>query len=427
MTKNERINKIVSAIKEVAKDLDITPDDVKKSDLLNSGKISDWDLKMVGGLTPLKKASFPVVNKDLKAIVETKDVNSYISKLEKQVGRSELTKDVILESLKNLILPVKVPKPKVLKKKSKMRRDVVVMVNDTHFGLNVDPKEVDGINEFNWDVASRRMAFLAQQVADYKIEKRHEVENLHIVLNGDLIAGAIHDLMSKTQDLLGIQQNGTMHILTYFIGYVSQFFKNTIVYCGHGNHDNQPHRREGGRVISHVGKDSLTTPIHYALSLAFRTTKNIQFKMMESLYLDLQLPAGRAIAVHGDILFSKQLGNPGSNLNIKSLSDAINRFNSGELQKGREKIKLILFGHTHVKVNFTTFDGTEVYNAPSLSGVDAYAYSLGINHNHVGQIIFESTEKYIFGDARLVDLSAAGTDKQLDTIIPKFKNSLKFE
>jgi len=34
----------------------------------------------------------------------------------------------------------------------------------------------------------------------------------------------------------------------------------------------------------------------------------------------------------------------------------------------------VLFGHTHSYAHFITNDGVEIYNAPSLSGLDAYAH-----------------------------------------------------
>jgi hypothetical protein len=418
---------IVDTIMSISAVLEIEPTKVTLKDLAEAG-ISERQVRNNGGLDLIRKSSFPNSEKNLKEVVRLKADRNYVSKLEKQVGLAQLSEEKMVEVLKKVIVPIKsLPKfKKASKKKVKVKRELVAMLNDFHFGLIVDSDEVNGTNKFNWEIAGRRTALFAQQVADYKIEKRHETKKLHVVINGDGIQGLLHDVQSKNQELLGIQQNGAMHILTYFIGYVSQFFEEVEVYCNHGNHEDAIHRREGGRITSHKSKDSFMTPVYYGLSLAFRNIKHVKFTISKSLHVDINLPAGRAAATHGDTLFSKQLGNPGSSLNVKGLSDALNRWNSGEIEKGNKKVKLWLFGHVHSHSEFTTFDGVRVMIAPSLSGVDSYAHSLAINHNQIGQMIFESTEKHMYGDSRLVNLLDADNDKSLDKIIPLYKGELKW-
>jgi Calcineurin-like phosphoesterase len=421
------LKEIVSKIKKVSKETGIEASKITLTQLSQVG-ISERQIRNNGGLAKIKSVHFPETEKNLKVIRELSLNNSYTKKLENQVGDHLLFQEQILEVLKKSIKSVKVPKAKAIKKsKSKIERDVVVMLTDTHFGLNVDASEVGGINSYNWTVASRRVAFMAKQVAEYKIEKRSEVRKLHVILNGDHLQGLIHGLSDRTQDLLGVQQNGAMHIFTHFIGYVSQFYKQVEVHCNVGNHDENITRREGGRITSHAMKDSFLTPVYYGLSLAFKDCKNITFNLSKGLYLDIQLPAGRAAAFHGHTIFSKQLGSTGTSINVKGLSDAINRWNSGEVELGRKKVTLVIFGHTHVHAEFTTFDGVRVLVSPSLSGIDNYAHSLGINHNQAAQFIFESTKNHIFGDSRMVNVLLADKDNSLDKILPPYKEELTFK
>ncbi len=418
-----KIDLVIKAMKMLSKKLKKPAQKLTYLDLRAAG-ISERSLLQLGGLPLIKSKHFPLTGKDFAHIQELKADKKYLNKLEKELGENQLTDRKILELLKEVVVPLNIPKAEIKKGKVNLQRDVVAMLNDTHFGLIVDPEEIGRTNAYNWKVACRRTAMFARQIADYKIEKRHEVRALHLVLNGDLLQGLIHDTKSKNQELLGIQQNGTIHILSYLIGYVSQFYSKVIVYCNHGNHDDNVLRREGGRIISHKSKDSFLTPIYYALSLAFSNTKNVEFELSKGLFVDLHLPAGRAGASHGDTLFTGQLGNPGSSLNVKSLSDAINRWNTGELEKGNKKVQLWMFGHTHTYAEFKTFDGVRVIIAPSLSGIDPYAHSLSINSNQIGQMIFESTPKHICGDVRLIDLVEADKDASLDQIIPTYEGEL---
>lgn len=422
----DKVLQIKKAIEAAAKELGKHPSLVTKKDLV--GSVSDWAFKQVGGLELVKNKYFPMEEKELGTIVQLKSEKSYISKLEKQLGEKLNLEQEIKSCLSQLSLPKELAKP-VKKSKSKVagiRRDVIVSLNDTHYGCFVNPEEVGNVNSYGWKEASRRTALIAEQVVDYKAEKRSSVDTLHVILNGDIVAGVIHDLAGRTGDLLALQQNGAIHILTNFLNHVRKHYKKVKVYGLSGNHDDSTHRREGGRVLSHK-YDSVLSPVFYSLSSAFRNDKNMTFNYTKGLSVDVMLPAGRMLVTHGDVLFSKQLGNPGTNINVKGLSDIINRFNTGEVARGNDPIKMVLFGHTHCHASFTTFDGIKVYIVPSMVGTDSYAYSLGINSNQAAQLIFESTAKHIIGDSRLVEVTEADKRPELDKIIPVYNRDLKWQ
>lgn len=420
-------NNIVALMKKVSLDLGIHPHQLKLADLIEvEPTISEWKLRPLGGLKGLKLYFSPPLV-DLVTIHEQSILSkSTKGKLKKQEVE-EYEKYIAAEVLKK-ITPVKVKSFKsTSKKKCKVKRHVVAMLNDIHIGLNVDKEEVDGINEFNFEIASRRIAMFTKEVCEYKKSSRDDVERMHFLLNGDLIAGVIHGLMSRDLELLTHQTNAAIHILTNSITRIAESYKNVTVYFSTGNHGDLPHRREGGHRVTSQIYDSIEAQIFYAISAAHRKTKNVIFKCNKTTYMDIDLPSGRAIFTHGHIMFSKQLGNPGRNINVKGLSDSIMKFNNGEKKKGKPPVKLILLGHTHANFSFVTEDGVKVYNAPSLSGVDSYAFQLGIVHNMIGQLVFESTDRYMFGDSRLVEVQEADYDKSLDQIINPYDKELVWE
>lgn len=426
-SRSEKLSKIKSIIKFIADSSGVHPSLVTKKEVLFTGEISDWEVRMLGGLELIKKNYFPAEEKDIVTISKMKNNVSYVNKLEQQLAEKLNVEEEIKQNLSKLVLPKQLTAVKTKKSRSKnLKRDMVVSLNDTHYGCLVSPEEVGHVNQYSWKEACRRTALMAKQVSEYKEDRRNEVDTLHVILNGDIISGVIHDVSGRTSDLLAIQQNGAIHILVHFLNYISYFYRNIKVYGMNGNHDDAVHRREGGRVLSHK-YDGYTSPVFFALSSAFRNNKNISFNFTKSLSIDVNLPAGRMLVAHGDVLFSKQLGNPGTNINVKGLSDALNRFNTGEIAKGNKPIKMALFGHTHCHANFTTFDGIKVYIVPSLLGTDAYAYSLGINTNQAAQLIFESTKDFILGDSRLVDVTEADLDSNLDQIIPIYDRTLEWQ
>ena len=424
---SKELLKIKEAITKAADISGIHPRQVSKMQIYEiDPSISDWMLRKCGGISAIKN-NFPMTAKNLAEISSYKDSTSYINKLEKRGGEKELFEEEIKKRIHEVVVPISIQPYKVKKaSKKKEKREIVAMLNDVHFGVNIAPEEVGGVNKFGWVEASRRVALYIKQVCEYKSDKRGETDKLHLILNGDLLQGLIHDLTARTAELLIYQVNGAVFILGHAIAHLAANYKEVVVHGVSGNHDDAVHRREGGRVLSHK-YDSYSNMVYFALSAMFKDQKNVSFSFPKNLYGTINLPGGRLAYTHGDTMFSSELGNPSRTLNTRSLGDSLSRFNSGEIDKGLDRIRMFLFGHVHSHMEFTTFDGTKVLVAPSLSGVDSFAASLSINHNQIGQVIFESTKDHIAGDRRLVDLIAADNDKSLDKIIPVYDNKLSWK
>lgn len=424
----DQLQQVVQGIEELlAQGMDIVSITVRVME--ESGYSTRKVMENLGGLNLIKKNFFPNVEKDLASTYKLKSQASYVSKLETKLGQTTAQQQDLLAIVKAQLKPL--PKPKAAYKykdgKKKIKRELVMMLNDTHYGLCVDSESVNNINTYSWKEASRRTAMVVKEAIEYKPYARHETETLHLVLNGDLMAGVIHGITGKGQDLLIHQYNGMVHILTHTIHNLASNFKNVKVYGMNGNHSELSHKREHGNRVASEFYDSYDNMAFYALSVGFRNYSNVEFIVPKTPYVFLDLPGGRAMAAHGHNMFSKALGNPGSNVNIKSLTNEIRTFNSGEQLKGQLPIKLVLFGHTHSYVHFITKDGVDVLNAPSLSGTDEYAHQLNINNNFIGQVIFESTKDFVVGDKRLVRLNEADKNPELDKIIPVYKYGLKWQ
>lgn len=362
MKKNPNLDKIKKAIKDAAKDLCIHPSKVSQGNLTDfDPTMTEWVVRKYGGLASIKK-SFPVEDKDLVSIKAQKDEGSYIKKLEKELADKQSLEQDIEEAIVQNIKPVKVKYYVSKKVKSTTVRHNVAMLNDTHIGLKVDKKEVDNLNEFNMQIASRRIAFYIDEVCKYKHEKRDEVEVLHLLLNGDLIAGIIHGLQGNDLYMLTHQFNAAVHIFTNAIAHCVQHYKQVKVYFSTGNHGDSPHRREGGRVLSQI-YDSVEGKIFYAVSIAHRLTKNVEFFASNTLYQDFQLPAGRAAMTHGHLMFSSALGNPGTTVNTKTLGNAVSDFNVSQLRMKKEEVKLWMLGHCVTEdTELLTKDGWKTIN-----------------------------------------------------------------
>jgi predicted phosphodiesterase len=424
--RRELIEKFSEAILEASQTYGVDTSFVTKAQFDEFSGLSEWDLRKLGGFANIKKSVFPFEgDQDLASISQLKKAKNYIAKLERELGDKQTLENEIKKAVCGKIKPVRVTPYRKKKTRIKVKKDIVAMLNDSHVGLKVAPEEVDNLNSFDFTIASRRIAFFIDEVCNYKRDKRDEIGTLHLVLNGDLIAGIIHGLMSNDLELLTHQVNGAVHIFTNAVARVSENYNNVKVYFSTGNHGDSPHRREGGRVTAQV-YDSIEGQIFYAVSAAHKATKNVEFLAGKSLSQDIKLPAGRAIATHGHIMFSKQLGSPGTSVNTKLLGQAVSDLNESERRAGRDEVKLVLLGHTHCHFDITAKNGARIINAPSLSGIDSYAFGIGIRQNLTAQIIFESTADYIVGDSRLIYVSEADNNKEMDKVIKPYDYELVY-
>jgi predicted phosphodiesterase len=157
--------------------------------------------------------------------------------------------------------------------------------------------------------------------------------------------------------------------------------------------------------------------IYIALREVFKDRDGIQFEIPECPYAISTIQGHKFLVTHGDTVIN--VGNPGNNLNMKSINEQINKVNS-QLIKGDENFAAIVVGHVHVSTVQETDSGTMLLINGTLSGLDAFAQSIGIFSKNATQTIFEVVPKHAVGDIRMIRLKEADSIKELEKIIKPF-------
>lgn len=415
-------DKFYKSVCDVANSVGIEPAMVSKADYFGStlkSTMTEWELRKFGGFKAAMNMFFPP---DKNVIVDSasKMVREYRNKLDAQYGRNIVLKNEFLCVFKEVMEKNSIllhPKVKPLKKTAQhIERSLVVHFSDTHFGCNIDSTEMDNVNQFNWTVAARRMALMMDQVVTYKPQYREETE-LVMLINGDIIAGVIHD-QEWAVDLLTTQFAGAISIFSQAISYAAQHFRKVRVVCTPGNHGRAMHKNSTDRATVHKW-DSYENMIYIALREIFKDRKDlIEFVIPESPYAIVSIQGHKFLITHGDTVIN--VGNPGKNLNMKAINDQINRVNS-QLIKGNENFAAIVVGHVHVPTVQETESGTMLLINGTLSGADPFAQSLGIFSKNATQTLFEVVKGHAVGDIRLIRLRGADGNKDLERIIRPFK------
>lgn len=336
---------------------------------------------------------------------------AYLRKLEREVGRRDYLAGKLHDSLVAAFAtsPIRLNKSDMKVRHVTGRRMITVMLSDIHFGLHVNKREVPG-GGYDWQIAARRVARLATEVAAWKTQYRDDTD-LHVVINGDVIAGLIH-LDDAGVRKLTEQIHGATSILVAFVDYLAQHFQKITVSCVPGNHD----RTTVMRQLAHRW-DSHAHAIYLAMSLAFRDEQRVTFNIPMTGEAIIELPGGRGVALytHGDV--APTVSNVGKALNLRSMISSLHRLNaSGGYPK---PILVFGVGHWHSPFYLDTGIGTILVNG-SVIGPDSFAQNgCGIrgNEGRPSQAVFESVPGYDFGDCRFVRLSEADNDVAYDKVI----------
>lgn len=415
-------SKFKKSLEEVAKQLKLSPQEIKPADYFNSKLkdiLTEWELRKLGGFKAAKNIYFPI-EKDLVLESASKFIKVHKTKIEKKYGKDIFLKQEFLELFKELLdkNPLKVHKKIEINrpKNKKSTRSLVAHISDTHFGCNIAKNELNALNEFNWSIAARRMGLLVEQIVTYKPQYRDQTE-LVIVINGDIIAGMIHD-QEWGVDLLTTQFAGALSILIQAVSYCAQHFNQVRVVCTPGNHGRAMHKSSTERATVHKW-DSYENMIYVALREALKYHKNVSFQIPESPYAIVKIQDQWYLITHGDTVIN--VGNPGRSLNMRSINEQVNKINA-HLLPGEHKFSGILVGHVHVPTVQLMESGTMLLINGTLSGLDAYAQSLGIFNNQPTQTIFEVVPGHAVGDVRIIRLSNADHNSNFEKIIQPLKN-----
>lgn len=410
----EKLNLIVKKIKEVAKQENIHPSTVTKTDIFNlEDSITEWDLRSVGGLDSIKKKYFPITDKNLAIIQDNKNSSSYIAKLEKELGNKINFEQSVLDTLTSTLKPLPRLRKHSTKKKEKISRAVNLIFSDLHFGSDIKASETGGLN-YGKVEESRRLARVTKEAIEYKPQYRSHTE-LNLLLLGDIIQNQLHDQRDGAP--LAEQVCRSIHLLGQSIAHLVTAFPKVTVYCAIGNHARNTARHHQRAVDQKW--DSHETVIYFALKNMFKNNKNISFVIPKTPFVTYDVFGAKVFATHGDTVLNA--GYPSKSVNNAKLEQQINKINAG--LDNTEEYSVFICGHVHCGSVTHMANNAVMITNPALVPSDQYAVSIGLLENSCGQYLFESSPGFPVGDMRFLKVSQKDDlDKSLDNIIKPFEN-----
>lgn len=238
----------------------------------------------------------------------------------------------------------------------------VIVASDWHIEEPVDASTVNYMNEFNLEIAERRIHRFMQNAAKLvnMFAKSSNLRNAVLALLGDFITGSIHEELAETNQLAPVE--AAIAVKNYLISTIEYILENTdldslTVVCKVGNHGRITKKcynaTELGNSLEYFVYDAI---YHYYLN---SDIVNVIVEDSYHTYLDVY---DYTIRFHHGHRLSYNGGVGGLHIPVNK---AIASWNRGI------KADLDVFGHWHQWVPTDTF----ICN-PSLIGYNAYAIGI---------------------------------------------------
>lgn len=417
---------IVEDIKSSAAKMGLDPSQMTKSKYYaGGGRFTEHQLKSKGGITGIINDAFAAApgKEDLAAIRGTQTRNLAFRKLQREYGtsayREERFKSVLSEVFKENPIVVSASKKDPKRRPTKkIERYNLGHLSDIHFGIGIDPLEVEE-NQYNWQISARRLAQVVESLAHYKLDHRDECGGLVLNMGGDLAQGIIH-ADDGNQDLLTWQFAGAVRYICSAVDYLLNFYDKILIPVTPDNHMRILTLTKGKDRARAQKYDSFNSMLFEAIQQAFRRDPRVEFIIPRTPYTTYKVFGRTFLSTHGDTVLN--FGSPEKAVDIGNIARQIDRLNSSASEGDR--VQVVLAGHVHTALYLGLPNDVDLFINPSLSGTDPYAQSLGFLKSRTGQWIFESTRDHRIGDTRLIWTNDADDNEALDDIIPVFDYQL---
>lgn len=241
-----------------------------------------------------------------------------------------------------------------------------LLISDLHYGEVVNPEEVGGVNEYNKEIALRRLRKLAEKTIDLSFNHmgraNTEYPGLVLMLGGDMGGGEIHLELAKTNDRTAMESvNDLTDNFGTFIEVLLGKFGKLFIPAVPGNHGRDTIKPQKKQYV-HTNFDWL---LYCNLARTFRNEPRVQFLIPNETDAFFNVYGHRYMLTHGDNLGVK--GGDGIIGAIGPIMRGTMKLHRSEAQIGRD-FDTACICHWH---QYLTLPGLIVNNA--FKGYDEYA------------------------------------------------------
>jgi hypothetical protein len=307
-----------------------------------------------------------------KSLINTRDENNAL----RAITRKNARKHVFVEDLLKIFeANVKTIKHKDyaykrLEPKSTLKWGNVVAMSDWHIGEEVSSKEVNHTNEFNYDIAEKRIKKYVKKIVNSNITK---TENLIIGDLGDNIRGIIHNGVTDTEGGLMMSLLRAVELQSLFINEMLSNYNEIDYYSVVGNHS-----RLDDHILAKGKYQDYSWLITQMLVKLYRNEPRITFNVSETGYHLVKVNGANLGMFHGDTVRSY---NPVSESSVLKIHGIF-------VDLYGVSVKHFLSGHKHIATTVQNrYMGLNIISG-CLVGNNEYGVQSGFGTINVSQPMF---------------------------------------
>lgn len=256
---------------------------------------------------------------------------------------------------------------------------MVLLLSDLHAGEIVRADEMNGLNEYNFEICVRRLKFIVECISNLMQNKLkgYQFDELHIFLLGDMVSGVIHqELLEQTEGTILEWTVNLAYVLAQMIRELLLVFPRIHLTGVVGNHGRMT--KDVRFKSRHVNWDYIC---YQMVSCFLHNEPRITFDFPKSFWTLKTVKGHNFMLLHGDNIKS-WMGIPwyGIQRTIANLKEM--------LETQNKRFQYIVLGHFHNRGVLDRVRGEAVINGSLIGGNE---FSVGA--------LFTSTEacQHLFG------------------------------
>jgi hypothetical protein len=326
-------------------------------------------------------------------------MNRKVKDLERQLkaARDESAADLAMAGLINQMAeafrikptgaPLKFDRTKASKKDA-LAGIPTLMLSDWHWGEVVDPDQIEGLNEFNLEIANRR----ADRVFSTTLQLLHQrqsgqtYDGMAVLLGGDMFSGNIHEELRITNDapihdcLLSLAEKLAQNLVVMAKEFPWLYVAGVV--GNHGRIDRKP-------TAKFAVKDNYDWLLYNMVAMLVRGRLgdkcNVEFDISTALDLPFNLYSTRYLLTHGD-----QIGGGGGVGGFwPAMMKVAHRKQQRAVKSGAGGFDYMVCGHFHKYGNVANV----IVNG-SLKGYDEWVYKMNFEWERAQQALWVTHPEY---------------------------------
>lgn len=314
--------------------------------------------RLVGGLKARPNSEPGEVSREELLESEVKDLRSRLAKTRK-VDVSNAALVATLEALVPTMAPIYSPvTPKV--KDTATEHIFMLDWSDLHASEVVSSEQMNGINEYDWDVMLKRHDAMLHSIVSFKEKRPYPVRRLIINGLGDMLSGNIHPELKETNDRPLMEAALQLGLdMSEWVARLAENFESVYLSGVVGNHPRTTIKQ--GMKNRYDNYDWM---VYQVMKLRLRDTPHVEVVVPRSANTTVQVFDETHLLMHGDGIRSTMPGVPWGGV-MRRVAEMTNQY-----ARIGTPIRRFHVGHFH---NPNIVEGGRIFMNGSVKGPDEYS------------------------------------------------------